>query len=98
MRKTLAVVKREFGEMTRSKMFIIGTLFGPFLMVALFAFEILMFRSGASEKTLAIVDGTAAGVGVRVAETLERKTEDAAARIPVQGARYSESSQRMIDR
>lgn len=70
MSRTWAVVKREFGESVRSRIFIIGTLFGPLLIVGLFSLQALMFRGGGGEKALAVVDATGAGVGDRVASTL----------------------------
>ncbi len=73
MSRTWAVVKREFGESLRSRMFILGTLFGPLIIVGLFALEVLMFRSGpGGEKALAIVEATTAHVGTTVAEVLQR--------------------------
>lgn len=73
MSRTWAVAKREFTEALRSRMFIIGTLFGPLLIVGFFALEVLIFRSGAGGvKAIAVVDATPEQVGRTVAEVLQR--------------------------
>ncbi len=79
MPRTWAVVKREFTEVLRSKMFLIGTLFGPLLLVGIMALEIVMVRSGGGEKSLVLVDATSVQVGPGVARALETR---AAARGP----------------
>ncbi|HET9983319.1 MAG TPA: ABC transporter permease [Longimicrobiales bacterium] len=71
MSRTWAIVKREFGESVRSRMFIIGTLFGPLLMFGLGAFQVAMLRGGGGEKAVVVVDGSGAGVGQTVARLLE---------------------------
>jgi len=71
MSRTFAVIKREFTESVRTKMFIIMTLFGPLLMVGFVALEVAMMRSGGGEKALTIVDATPAAVGSRVAQMLQ---------------------------
>ena len=80
MPRTWAVVKREFGEVLRSKMFIIGTLFGPLLLAGIFALEIAMVRSGWGEKSLVLVDATPAQVGRGVAQALVRHGQHQPAR------------------
>ncbi len=73
MPRTWAVVKREFSESIHSRMFIIGTLFGPLFMVAMIAFQAFMMRTGGGEKAVVIADGTGVPLGARVAEALQRK-------------------------
>lgn len=74
MSRTLAVARRELGEAMRSRMFIVGTLFGPIFILGLFTLEALMFRSGGGEKVLTIVDAGTAAVGQSVANVLQRPT------------------------
>jgi ABC-2 type transport system permease protein len=71
MSRTFTVIKREFTESTRSKMFIIMTLFGPLLIAGLFAFQIVMFRSTGGEKKIVIVDATPQRLGPQVAAVLK---------------------------
>ncbi len=78
MPRTWAVIKREFTEVLRSKMFIIGTLFGPLLFVGILVLEVFMIRAGGGEKSLVLVDGTSGQVGQDVARALET-------RVPAQG-------------
>ncbi len=40
------VIKREFGELVRSRAYILGTLMGPILIVLLFAIPFLLRESG----------------------------------------------------
>jgi ABC-2 type transport system permease protein len=70
MSRTWAVVKREFTEMIRTKAFVIGTVLGPAFMVGLIALQVLMAKTGAGERTIAIVDATEAGLGSRVSALL----------------------------
>lgn len=61
--KTWAVIKREFGEATRTKMFLLGTLFGPVLIV-LFMFMPLLFMGGSfGERDVVVLDATGVGLG-----------------------------------
>lgn len=71
MSRTWAIVKREFGESVRSKMFIIGTLFGPLLIGGLMALQVVLISGGGGgDQRLAIVDASGAGVGARVSQLL----------------------------
>ena len=72
MPRTWPVVKREFGETVRSRMFIIGTLFGPLLMVGMMALQFVMMHTGGGVKALVIVDATGGQLGQRVAAALRR--------------------------
>jgi ABC-2 type transport system permease protein len=59
MRKFLAVVKREYLQRVRTKMFIIMTILGPVIMVALTVVPALLFSMKAGEATrIAIIDQT----------------------------------------
>ena len=67
MSRMWAVVKREFTESVRTKSFILGTLFGPALIGAFFGIQVLMLRGEEAERSIAIVDGTGAGLGEQLA-------------------------------
>lgn len=60
MNKMLAVIKREYLQAVRKKMFIFMTLFFPVLMAALFIVPGLMVARGLGGKKVAVVDGTGA--------------------------------------
>ena len=60
MNKMFAVVKREYLQAVRRKMFIFMTLFFPVLMAALFIVPGLMMAKGLGGKKVAVVDGTGA--------------------------------------
>lgn len=69
MRKAWPVIKREFTEMVRSKMYIIGTLLGPLLIVILYAIPILMLQSGGGGvRDVLILDATGTGIGQEIAD------------------------------
>ncbi|NIT86029.1 MAG: hypothetical protein GWN82_03680, partial [Gemmatimonadetes bacterium] len=46
MLRSWPVIKREFGELVRSRAYILGTLMGPIFIVLLFAIPFLMRESG----------------------------------------------------
>jgi len=58
MTKLFAVMKREYLQAVRKKMFIIMTILGPILMTGLMAAITLLVSRGLGEKRIAIVDGT----------------------------------------
>ncbi len=58
MNKMLAVIKREYLQAVRKKMFIFMTLFFPVLMAALFIVPGLMVARGLGGKKVAVIDGT----------------------------------------
>ncbi|HUF13205.1 MAG TPA: hypothetical protein VMN78_08905, partial [Longimicrobiales bacterium] len=69
--KTWAVFKREFTEQVRTKMFIIGTLFGPVMILALMFLPLLFLRAGGGgERDIVIVDATGTELGPEVATAL----------------------------
>jgi ABC-2 type transport system permease protein len=58
MNKMLAVIKREYLQAVRKKMFIFMTIFFPVLMAALFIVPSLMVAKGLGGKKVAVIDGT----------------------------------------
>jgi len=68
--KAWAVVKREFGETTRTKMFILGTLFGPILILLLMFAPLLFMGSSFGERDVVVLDATGEGLGNDVATGL----------------------------
>jgi ABC-2 type transport system permease protein len=60
MNKMFAVIKREYLQAVRKKMFIFMTIFFPVLMAALFVLPGLMVAGGMGGKKVAVVDGTGA--------------------------------------
>jgi ABC-2 type transport system permease protein len=58
MNKMFAVIKREYLQAVRKKMFIFMTLFFPVLMAALFIVPGLMVAKGMGGKKVAVIDGT----------------------------------------
>ena len=60
MNKMFAVIKREYLQAVRKKMFIFMTLFFPVLMTALFIVPSLIIAKGMGGKKVAVVDGTGA--------------------------------------
>lgn len=58
MNKMFAVIKREYLQAVRRKMFMFMTLFFPVLMAALFILPGLMVARGLGDKKVAVIDGT----------------------------------------
>lgn len=75
--RTIPVIKREFTEFVRTKMFVIGTLLGPLFYVALMAVPMLLMRGGAEQRTVAVVDASETGLGQQVATALATPRGDA---------------------
>ncbi|MGH2348974.1 MAG: ABC transporter permease, partial [bacterium] len=75
MRKVWAVVRREFLERVRTKQFVIGTLFGPALMAAVFVAPLLLERSSRA-KRIAVLDTSEGRFGRRITDALERATRE----------------------
>lgn len=63
MRKTLAVIRREFVERVRTRWFWVGTILGPLLMVGLIGVQILLAGRKVGERRIAVVDATTTGFG-----------------------------------
>lgn len=73
MPRAWPVIKREFGELVRNRMYIIGTLLGPLLIMLMFAIPILMLRSGGGgERDVLILDATGTGLGQEIAAAFAR--------------------------
>jgi ABC-2 type transport system permease protein len=72
VRKTWAVIRREFLERVRTKWFIIGTVLGPVFMGLVIVLPILMAEKGGGERTVIVVDATTEGFGARLTDALTR--------------------------
>jgi ABC-2 type transport system permease protein len=70
MFRTLVVVRREFVERVRTRWFIISTVLGPLLMIALIVVPVLLARRGAGPRTVAVLDVTTSGFGERLTGAL----------------------------
>ncbi|MEA2166038.1 MAG: type transport system permease protein [Thermoanaerobaculia bacterium] len=60
MNKMFAVIKREYLQAVRKKMFIFMTIFFPVLMAALFIIPLRLMMSSMAGKKVAVIDGTGA--------------------------------------
>src|SRR6267378_1558577 len=58
MRKLFAVLKREYLQAVRKKMFIFMTLFFPVLMTGVLALPMMMLANSLTGKKVAVIDGT----------------------------------------
>ncbi len=74
MRKTWAVVKREFGSFVRTKAYLLGTLFGPLLLLLLLALPVLLEGGDDPAGETPRVDAAPAGDQAAV-EDLRRRVE-----------------------
>lgn len=73
MGKLIAIIKREYLERVRTKWFVIATVLGPLLFLAITVLPVLFIsRTKASAETtnISIIDATNAGLGQRVAQQL----------------------------
>ena len=70
MSKTLALIRREFLAFAQTKMFLVGTLFGPVLMSLLIVLP-LVFSEAGGTRELVVVDATGGEVGREVAGLLD---------------------------
>lgn len=75
MRNVLLIIRREFLERVRTKAFVLGTVLFPVFMIAI-VFLPALIQSGGGERTLVLVDQSPAGIGQRVAESLQAPRED----------------------
>jgi ABC-2 type transport system permease protein len=66
VRSALVIARREFLERIRSKWFVIVTLLGPILMVAMIVIPTVLMRSGADKVKLEIVDHTNGELGTPI--------------------------------
>ena len=73
MSRAWPVIKREFSELVRNRMYIIGTLLGPVLIALLLVIPVLMLRSGGGgEREVLILDATGTGIGQEIADAFAR--------------------------
>jgi ABC-2 type transport system permease protein len=81
MDKLIAIIKREYLERVRTKWFIIATLLGPLLFLAMTVLPVLFVsqtKASADATNITIIDATGVGLGERVATQLR----DSAAKAP----------------
>jgi ABC-2 type transport system permease protein len=81
MDKLIAIIKREYLERVRTKWFIIATLLGPLLFLAMTVLPVLFVsqtKASADATNITIIDATGVGLGERVAAQLR----DSAAKVP----------------
>lgn len=69
MRDAWAILRREFRAFVRSRAYLLGTLFGPFMIALLFVLPV-WFMSRSGDRHVAIVDGTGRGIGTAVRSAL----------------------------
>jgi ABC-2 type transport system permease protein len=73
--RTWTIVKREFLATTRTKGFLLGTLFGPAIMAGWIVLPAL-FADGGGTREVVVIDGTRTDLGDAVARQLIRDSED----------------------
>ncbi|MGH7570724.1 MAG: ABC transporter permease [Gemmatimonadota bacterium] len=69
MHDAWVILRREFRAFVRSRAYLLGTLFGPFMIALLFVLPV-WFMSRSGERHVAIVDGTGRGIGAAVQAAL----------------------------
>jgi ABC-2 type transport system permease protein len=75
MSRIAPVIKREFTQAVSSRAFLIGTILGPLLIVAVFAIQFLIIaKGGAGSQHIAIVDATGRGIGQRVVDMVNERS------------------------
>ncbi|HYO47479.1 MAG TPA: ABC transporter permease [Gemmatimonadota bacterium] len=77
MSRTWTIVKREFLATTRTKGYLLGTLFGPAILASWILLPAL-FADGGGAREVVVIDGTRSGLGQAVAEQLSNDSEDLA--------------------
>lgn len=70
LKKTIAVIRREFVERVRTKAFIIGTVLGPIFFGAMAIIPGLILSRGSVGQRVVVIDGTANAFGQRIEEIL----------------------------
>lgn len=71
MRKVWAVIRREFVERVRTKIFILGTLLFPLFMAAMFVIPGYLMSRSTGTKVIAFVDATSDSLGIQLQGSLE---------------------------
>lgn len=74
MKKILAVIRREFIERVRTKMFLISTFLFPILMFGMIVGSALMFGGSSRTLNIAIIDAAPEGIGAAVESALAAET------------------------
>lgn len=87
MRKTWVVLRREFMERVRSKWFVISTVLGPLLMLAMIVVPVWVAKSGATARSVVVVDLTTAGFGERLTGQLNQSLFFKTGRVRTEPAR-----------
>ena len=95
MHKIWAVIRREFVERVRTKWFWISAVLGPVLFAGIIVFQIKQSIGGAV-RDIAVVDSTAAGLGVRVVDALNTSRSFRATRVPA-GPRVLDSLTQLVE-
>jgi ABC-2 type transport system permease protein len=72
--RTWTIVKREFFATTRTKGFLLGTLFGPAILASWILLPAL-FAEGGGTREVVVVDGTRTGLGQEIAEQLSNEAD-----------------------
>ena len=73
MSKILPIIQREFIERVRTKAFVIGTLMGPLLFMAVSKLPQLMMGKASGTQAIAVIDATVAQVAPRLVDSLVRE-------------------------
>jgi ABC-2 type transport system permease protein len=72
--RMIPIIKREFTQAVGSKAFIIGTVLGPLLLVAIFGIQFLIIaKGGGGAQRIAILDASGRDLAPRVAEMVEQR-------------------------
>jgi ABC-2 type transport system permease protein len=72
--RMIPIIKREFTQAVGSKAFIIGTILGPLLLVAIFGIQFLIIaKGGGGAQRIAILDASGRDLAPRVAEMVEQR-------------------------
>jgi ABC-2 type transport system permease protein len=79
MRKVWVVIRREFLERVRSRWFVIGTLLGPVMMLAIIVLPIMLVDTGARPRSVVVVDGAGGDLGARLSNLLAQSGSQAQA-------------------
>jgi len=79
--KVWAVVRREFVERVRQRWFWAMVILGPLFFAGVFVLPTLLASAG-GVKQIAVVDGTSAGLGARIAEQLSQTHQFVVTRLP----------------
>jgi ABC-2 type transport system permease protein len=72
--RMLPIIKREFTQAVASKAFIIGTVLGPLLLVAVFGIQFLIIaKGGGGAQRIGILDASGRDLAPRVAQVVEER-------------------------